>query len=71
MLCKCQDCGRTFDNMRSMNFHRTGAIPNRRCMTNVEMIERGMYQGQNGRWSKKLRTPWGENFRWEEKKDDA
>jgi hypothetical protein len=55
----CATCGRDFGGTRAFDLHRIGKHAylhshehpdGRRCMTEAEMLERGLYLNANGRW---------------------
>lgn len=59
----CTSCGQDFGGERAFDLHRVGDHDHlfspdhpegRRCLTEQEMIERGMYRGRYGRWSQPL-----------------
>jgi hypothetical protein len=61
----CTICGLDFGGIRAFDLHRIGKHEylhstdhpdGRRCLTEAEMLERGMYVNANGRWSQPGRS---------------
>ena len=52
MSTKCTGCYRTFTTVNAFDKHRTGNYTrfNRRCMSTIEMLERGLEQKATGKW---------------------
>jgi len=49
-LCFCATCGEYFFSVTGFDKHRVGDFPARRCLTAVEMGERGMSRNAKGQW---------------------
>ena len=49
---KCPGCGKYFKSTHAFDKHRTGEHKNnqRRCLTEDEMLEKGMVLNKNGWW---------------------
>lgn len=48
---QCTGCGRLFNSTHAFEKHRTGAHGiDRRCMTEAEMLDRGMVLGADSFW---------------------
>lgn len=54
--CKCGACGKHFSRASVFDKHRVGAYTDRRCMSDAEMIERGL-QLTDGVWRGQPRDP--------------
>jgi hypothetical protein len=59
-LCLCSACGKDFGGVRAFDLHRVGKHEydynpdhpdGRRCLSEQEMLARGMYLNESGRWS--------------------
>jgi hypothetical protein len=54
--CLCQPCGEYFNSLKGFDRHRVGAYPNsRRCLTQPEMVNRGMTINAAGFWITEIR----------------
>ena len=56
----CRTCGHDFGGVHALDMHRVGKhehlysderLDGRRCLTETEMLARGMYLSAHGRWS--------------------
>ncbi len=49
----CSGCGNNFHSVSAFDSHRTGSYHKkaRTCLTEVEMLQKGMIQQKNGSWS--------------------
>lgn len=60
--CRCQGCGAQFNSTAAFDKHRTGNYGtvrepgDRRCLTESEMLSKGMAVNGRGRWVTALRT---------------
>lgn len=60
--CRCHSCGKFFNSTGAFDKHRIGAHgPDRRCMTEDEMIAKGMDKNSAGYWVTAL-LPSGYSF---------
>jgi hypothetical protein len=48
--CGCRSCGQYFRSVRAFDKHRSGAYPDRRCLTAAEMLEAGLELHRLGYW---------------------
>ena len=56
--CVCTNCGHRFRSLSAFDFHRTGSYTStlweqarRRCLTPVEMTQRGMRKNEHDTWT--------------------
>ena len=52
----CGGCGLVFGNVRAFDIHRVGDYPQRRCLTNPQLSERGLEYDPRGLWRFPRRT---------------
>jgi hypothetical protein len=53
--CRCESCGQRFRSLQAFEMHRAGAFgalwkADRRCLTEAEMLLRGMRENSHGAW---------------------
>jgi hypothetical protein len=54
--CQCPVCGSYFNSVKAFDRHRVGVYPNsRRCLTQPEMVNRGMTVNAAGFWITEIR----------------
>jgi hypothetical protein len=49
-FCRCSVCGKYFNSAYPFDLHRTGHPEQRRCLTDEEMVGRGMLLNAKGYW---------------------
>lgn len=66
----CTGCGRKFRSVSAFDLHRTGSYyrRERKCISEAEMIQKGMVQQKNGCWSSA--GPESSIVAWEKKEDE-
>ena len=57
-MCRCPTCGLYFNSSFAFTKHRIGRVgtPERRCLTQVEMLNAGFAQGPKGHWLSSRKT---------------
>ena len=48
--CRCMECGEYFNSTYAFDLHRVGALPNKRCLSTLELGSGGWGRGPLGHW---------------------